>query len=253
MCSLQRKRAKYIFRLDDIAENMDWGNFFLLKELFIKHNVKPIIGVIPNNEDQELLLFPKCPFDFWEEIRSLQRLGWSIALHGFSHKYVTRNSGIFGINKKSEFAGLPYDLQNEKVQKGKLIFEQKRLKIDAFMAPAHSLDHTTLKALVDNEIKTITDGFCLYPYYDQEILFVPQLFSTPRKMLFGVYTWCLHPNHMDRESIERLEDFIIANKENIISFPDAKKYATNSIVTKATGLIIKGVLTILRKRKRERQ
>lgn len=247
MCCLHPKKAKYIFRLDDIAENMDWGKFLLLKELFIKHDIKPIIGVIPNNEDPELLSFPKCPFDFWEEIRSLQKLGWSIALHGFSHKYITRDSGIFGINKKSEFAGLSYDLQNEKVRKGKLIFEQNGLKIDAFMAPAHSLDHTTLEVLVNNNIKTITNGFCLYPYYYKEIFFVPQLFATPRKMPFGVYTWCLHPNTMDEDSIQRLEEFIKANKENIISFDDAKKYATNRFFAKFTGLIIKGLLTILRR------
>ena len=238
--------AKYIFRLDDIAENMKWNNFFLLKEIFAKHNIKPIIGVIPNNEDEELLKLPKCPFDFWEEIRNLQNDGWSIALHGFNHKYITSNSGIFGINKSSEFAGVPYDMQNEKIQKGKLIFEQHGLRIDAFMAPAHTFDKTTLKVLVDNNINIVTDGFCLFPYYHEEILFVPQLLSTPRKMPFGVYTWCLHPNSMTEESMIKIEKFIKDNKENIISFKDAKKYTTNSSFNKFTGSINKGLLKILR-------
>lgn len=64
--------VKYIFRLDDIAENMNWTNFFLLKEIFSSYGVKPIIGVIPYNEDVELLNYPKCEFNFWEEIRNLQ-------------------------------------------------------------------------------------------------------------------------------------------------------------------------------------
>ena len=33
---LTGKKAKYLFRLDDIAENMDWEKFLSLKELFIK-------------------------------------------------------------------------------------------------------------------------------------------------------------------------------------------------------------------------
>ena len=115
------------------------------------------------------------------------------------------------------------------------------------MAPAHSLDHATLQVLADNNIKTITDGFSLYPYYYKEILFVPQLLSTPRKMPFGVYTWCLHPNNMGEDSIQRLEEFINANKENIISFHDTRQYAKNSFFTKITGVIIKGLLTIFRK------
>ncbi|MGI6423718.1 MAG: DUF2334 domain-containing protein [Tepidanaerobacteraceae bacterium] len=238
--------AKYIFRLDDIAENMKWNNFFLLKEIFAKHNIKPIIGVIPNNEDEELLKLPKCPFNFWEETRNLQKLGWSIALHGFNHKYITKNAGIFGVNNFSEFAGVPYYIQNQKIQEGKFIFEQHGLKIDAFMAPAHTLDKTTLKALIDNNIYTVTDGFCLYPYYYEEILFVPQLLSTPRKMPFGIYTWCLHPNNMTEGSIREIEKFIKDNKEDIISFKDAKKYATNSFLNKLTGFINKGLLSILR-------
>ena len=238
--------AKYIFRLDDIAENMKWNNYFFLKEIFIKHNIKPIIGVIPNNGDEELLKLPKCSFNFWEEIRSLQKLGWSIALHGYKHKYITNNPGIFGVNDYSEFAGLPYCIQHQKIQKGKLIFEQHGLKIDAFMAPAHTFDKTTLKVLVDNNINIVTDGFCLFPYYHEEILFVPQLLSTPRKMPFGVYTWCLHPNSMTEESMIKIEKFIKDNKENIISFKDAKKYTTNSSFNKFTGSINKGLLKILR-------
>jgi len=218
----------------------------LLKEIFTKHNIKPIIGVIPNNEDEELLKLPKCAFNFWEEIRSLHQQGWSIVLHGFNHKYITNNPGIFGVNGFSEFAGLQYHIQNQKIQKGKLIFEKHGLKIDAFMAPAHTLDKTTLKALINNNINVVTDGFCLFPYYYEEILFVPQLLSTPRKMPFGIYTWCLHPNSMTEKSILKIEKFIKDNKENIISFRDAKKYATNSYLNKFTGFINKGLLSILR-------
>lgn len=41
--------AKYIFRLDDICPNMNWDNFYRLEEIFDKYDVKPVVGVIPNN------------------------------------------------------------------------------------------------------------------------------------------------------------------------------------------------------------
>ena len=46
-------KSKISFRLDDIAENMDWEKFLSLKELLSNYDVKPIIGVIPNNEDPD--------------------------------------------------------------------------------------------------------------------------------------------------------------------------------------------------------
>ena len=36
-------------------------------DLFKKYNVKPLIGVIPKNENEELKSYPKCSFNFWDE------------------------------------------------------------------------------------------------------------------------------------------------------------------------------------------
>ncbi|HHV26591.1 MAG TPA: DUF2334 domain-containing protein [Tissierellia bacterium] len=239
--------AKYIFRLDDIAENMNWDNYFSLKKIFDNYGVKPIIGVIPNNEDTELLDYPRCEFNFWKEIRELQEMGWSIALHGYNHKYLTNDSGILDINYRSEFAGVSYEIQNKKILAGKEILKKNGIIIDAFMAPAHSFDENTLNALIDNDIKTVTDGYTFYPYYFKGILFVPQLLSTPRKMPFGIYTWCLHPNIMNSRKINAIEEFIKQNQDNIISFTEAKKYVKNSKLNAIGGRINKRILKMIRK------
>ena len=63
-------KTNYIFRLDDIAPNMNWDMMSKVKKLFNDHNVKPILGVIPKNEDKELKLYPLCAFNFWN---------WSVA------------------------------------------------------------------------------------------------------------------------------------------------------------------------------
>ena len=111
--------GKYIFRLDDICENMNWENFDKIKQIFIENDVKPIIGVIPNNQDKELKSYPKCSGDFWKEVKELQdEKGWTVALHGYNHVYDTCDSGILGINNRSEFAGLSKEVQNEKIKDG---------------------------------------------------------------------------------------------------------------------------------------
>ena len=80
-------KCSLILRLDDIAPNMNWKMMNKVKNLFNKYNLKPIIGVIPNNEDIELKSYPECNFKFWDEIKNLQNQGWEIAMHGYRHLY----------------------------------------------------------------------------------------------------------------------------------------------------------------------
>ena len=61
-----------LIRIDDIAENMNWDLMLKCEEFFIKHNIKPLLGVIPNNEDIELKKFKKKE-NFWDQIRLWQR------------------------------------------------------------------------------------------------------------------------------------------------------------------------------------
>lgn len=244
--------TRHIFRLDDICETMNWDIFFMLKDVFIKNNVKPIIGVIPNNEDETLEKYPFCKFDFWEEIRTLQNIhGWSIALHGYDHRYLTTESGIFGINKKSEFAGLTKEAQCKKIKMGKKFFQQHEIKIDAFMAPAHSLDLITLECLIENGINVVTDGFGFYPYYKYGVLFVPQLFSKPRNTLFqGVYTWCLHTNLMSTKDIDDIEHFIKVHYNDIGEFHEASNFISEGSFIGVQRGIIKILINSARKLKK---
>ena len=46
-----------LIRLDDIAENMNWELMDRSEALFNKFNIKPVIGVIPKNQDKDLNRF----------------------------------------------------------------------------------------------------------------------------------------------------------------------------------------------------
>ena len=44
-----------LIRLDDIAENMNWPLMKKCEALFDKYNIKPLLGVVSNNMDPDLL------------------------------------------------------------------------------------------------------------------------------------------------------------------------------------------------------
>ena len=46
-----KKNTGLLIRFDDIAENMNWQFMDESEILFDKYNIKPLLGVIPNNKD----------------------------------------------------------------------------------------------------------------------------------------------------------------------------------------------------------
>ncbi|AQQ54225.1 DUF2334 domain-containing protein [Planococcus lenghuensis] len=210
---------KFLFRLDDIAPNMNWTNYEKLKEVFVYYGIKPLLGVIPDNQDLELKGHPGIdPVIFWEEIRDRQKAGWEVAVHGYQHLYATNESGIIGLQARSEFAGLSYNQQLDKLKKATQIFRENKVEYITFMAPSHSFDSNTIRALRRVGICSVTDGFGLSAYRRNKMLFVPQLFAKPKKLPLGTYTFCLHLNTMTAEDIVQVERFLEENVADATTF-----------------------------------
>lgn len=205
--------AKYLIRLDDICPTMNWGNFIKLRKIFEENNIKPIIGIIPGNKDEQLNIENENE-DFWNILKELKNNNWIVAQHGYQHLYVNGNGGILNINKKSELSGLSYRAQLEKILMGKEILEKNlETKIEWWMAPAHSFDKNTCKVLKELNFKYITDGIALFPFEKFGLTWVPQQLWKPRKKLFGLWTICIHPNSVTNEFLNNLDKFIKENKE----------------------------------------
>ena len=111
----------------------------------------------------------------------------------------------------------------EKIKAGKDILVAEGVWQPVFMAPGHSLDRTTLEVLHNLGFELVTDGYGIYPYRIENILAVPQLFSSPVHFGFGVYTICLHVNNLNQVECERIERFVRANAGRFISIIDASK------------------------------
>ena len=219
------QKTECMIRLDDITPDMNWERFYRAKAIFDKYNICPLIGVVPDNQD-ETLHKEENRDDFWGIIRGLQESGWAIAQHGTYHCYETKESGILGINPFSEFAGLSYEAQLQKLQSGKQILEENGIRTDIFMAPGHTYDKNTLKALKECGFGVITDGLSSKPYLEEGILCIPcrlRGFKSPE----GIDTVCLHTNLMDEQDMDELEAFCNTNREVIVSF-EPGRYRTQA-------------------------
>lgn len=209
------------FRIDDVFPKMNWRSFELLYELFSKYKIYPLLGVIPDNRDVSLNE-GDTNSQFWERLRKLNNEGWVMAQHGHTHVYCNQNSGILGINPCSEFAGLSYEEQVHKIELGKKILQGQGLDAIVWMAPAHSFDDNTLKALNNCGFKYVSDGYSLFPYVRNSLKFIPCQFSFPRRLFFcGVGTVCIHPRTMSSDYIKKLDNFIAEHRKLCINYVDA--------------------------------
>ena len=140
------------------------------ENLFDKYNIKPLLGVIPLNQDTELFKLPKND-NFWRRVHDWQTKGWEITMHGCNHLYTQKSNkqDLFNYGGDSEFYGLEYDEQFKKIKIGLEKFKKENINIRSFFAPNHIYDYNTLKALKNSQIKIVIDGYGLFPFYKDEI------------------------------------------------------------------------------------
>ncbi len=208
-------------RLDDITPDMDFEKFNKMKQLLDTYQIKPLIGVVPFNEDKNLMRNPKRE-DFAEFLQGLVKEGWVVALHGYEHLYTTDKGGIFPLNHFSEFAGLPLKKQNEMIAKGKEKLHSWGIDTDIFMAPAHTFDRNTLKALCSNGFRYVTDGFGKKPYKRRGLIFLPIAVkqSDCYKQIDAYTTLVFHTNTMEDKEFEKYQRMFEENKASFISYAD---------------------------------
>ena len=150
----------------------------------------------------------------------MQDSGWCIALHGYQHVYTTSKGGLFPLNCFSEFAGIPLSHQRMMIQEGTEILKQHGISTDIFMAPAHSYDRNTLKALKEFGYKKITDGFGKRPYRWHGLTFYPIscMLSRSFKKKKGITTMVVHTNEIDDAGMKILEELLQSHRDSLISY-----------------------------------
>ena len=215
---------KIAVRMDDITPDMNWDNFRFFQELFEEAGITPLLGIVPENKDENLHR-EEPRQDFYEIMKELQKQGWTLSMHGCHHIYSTKKGGIFPLNNFSEFAGVSYTEQKKMLEEGKRKLEQNGIVTDMFMAPAHSYDKNTLRALKELEFTKITDGFGKRPYIYKEFTFYPISFQLSRslKQKDGYTTMVLHANTITEKDKERYKNIFKEYGKDMISYSEYLK------------------------------
>ena len=113
----------FILRFDDLCPTLNWSIWNPIEEFLVELGLKPILAVIPDNRDKGLVHGPPGE-NFWDRVQSWQKRGWTIGLHGYQHCYLTQDPGMYGRVGRSEFAGLPSEVQEIKLRNAIRIFHQ---------------------------------------------------------------------------------------------------------------------------------
>ncbi len=210
---------KITVRMDDITPDMDWKSFEAFTELFEKYGIVPLLGIVPQNADPNLQIDPPNPA-FFDRMRQLQKKGYVLAMHGFRHVYATKRSGLFPLNADSEFAGRSLDEQKKLLAEGKKLLQAEGICPEIFMAPGHTFDRRTVKALRELGFSYITDGFGKGPYRRDGITYLPISFL--RRFCFsgrkGITTLVIHANHSTGEELARYETMFRENRDRFVPY-----------------------------------
>ena len=225
------KNASYIVRFDDICPKMDWETWDKVEKVLVAEGIKPILAVVPDNRDEKLHS-GKEHEHFWSKVQDWQKMGWSIAIHGYQHLYQTNDPGLLGLNKYSEFSGLSYEQQSKMLREAIKIFESHDIKPNLWVAPAHSFDEVTVRVLSDLGIEVISDGFFKGPVKHMNMIWIPQQLWKFRHFRSGIWTVCYHVNGMKKKELDKICSDLILYKKSIISLDNLlKNTSINSLTT----------------------
>jgi hypothetical protein len=75
--------ARYLVRFDDICPGMNWRVWGEIEKILVDGGVKPMLAVVPANDDPQLDVAPREP-GFWERVRGWQARGSSGSIRAAS-------------------------------------------------------------------------------------------------------------------------------------------------------------------------
>lgn len=181
-----------------------WERF---SSLIGEFGIKPILAVIPENRDSELMLSSPDP-EFWPRMRSMESAGATIGLHGYRHVCSSNGRSLVPLHQHSEFAGAAEETQREWVQAGLAILRSHGLNPQIWIAPRHGFDRVTLRVLREEGINLVSDGFARAPFRRDGLTWIPQQLWAPVYKSSGLWTICVHSNTATDSQVKELRMFL---------------------------------------------
>jgi hypothetical protein len=199
--------AQYLLRFDDLCPTHSRERWQRFPPLLAEFDIKPILAIVPDNRDPELAISEPDPA-FWSGMRTLQSAGAAIGLHGFRHLWASRGRSLVPLHRLSEFAGAPEAMQRQWIREGIEILREHRLNPALWVAPRHGFDRATLRALREEGIGLLSDGFARRPFERGGMKWIPQQLWAPVAKSSGLWTICLHANTATDAEVEHLRGFL---------------------------------------------
>lgn len=194
-------KYKFLVRLDDLFPACNLYNWNLFIDSFRQNDVLCIVGIIPANMDETLKQGNEDIVGYKELLEKIKNCDNIVfAQHGYKH-VISKNvrNPYLSPFSRAEFS----DDENVSsiLSQGQEVLKSMAIDTDIYMAPAHGLSIKHLDQIKDIGFKIITDGFSLRPYIHRGIRFIPQQLWRFRKLPFGTWTICYHPNNMTESQI----------------------------------------------------
>lgn len=217
------QETKILIRFDDITPTMNFEQWDTAYNILKEAGIKPVLGVVPDCRDESIIEDDYHDV-FWDWLINVQKEGYKIAMHGYTHVYDSKKRGLVTTRRKSEFAGHTYEEQYSRIKEGKKNLNDHGIFTDTFFSPGHSYDYNTIKALAKNGFKYILDGKSHKPYRLFGIELIPCKYSISKKIDAGGYHMIVfHTNRWkdpsDRQK-ERLVEIIKKYKYSIVDFQE---------------------------------
>lgn len=169
--------------------------------------IRPILAVVPDNRDPELVLAPPDP-EFWSQMRAMQAAGATIGLHGYRHLCASRGRSLLPLHRNSEFAGVPVEIQRIWIQAGLAILRRHGLDAQIWVAPRHGFDCATLRSLRREGITIVSDALTRKSFRRDGMTWIPQQLWAPMEKRIGVWTICVHSNTAADSLVRELREFL---------------------------------------------
>lgn len=239
-----------VFRNDDLSPGQHEDAMRDVDEIFIEQEVPVTQGIIPNRTEP---LDPESQFCHYLRNRSDARPDlFEFSLHGYTHDLETEFYG------GSEFGDQPYEEQSKRITSGiDLLEECVNEEVSTFIPPFDTYDETTVKALTESNITTVSGGSWFTEdyyndsgiFYTNETLHAPQTTGFVKNWTTGelydleemketfdhkyendsIYIQMIHFQYFDREErLHYLREFLeyIRSYEGIV-FMTLESFATN--------------------------
>lgn len=187
-------------RFDDYHQDVDHAAWREVLTAYVERGLVGVVAVPPKFEGEPLST------DAADFLKELERSGWEIAQHGYTHENVGEGRGGILYDERSEVGGLPRTEQERRIAAGRNLLREHGFEPTTFVPPWHEYDRATIRVLSDLGFTCLNEGRWPIPRTIDGVTLIPTHVPgvTPAMLAIGVVTLVGHP-HLESEPMSNAD------------------------------------------------